>query len=313
MIFQLTRKTGMATLLAISILLMSVGCNSDIFMESTDSGQYLTASVDGDGGSAVFRIPFAGLVDVSFEMTSEAREFCSYYNHRGQPIDTVPSFSNVGKIIFDNDRIREVLTIGDGIVTYTSESNSIGVRKREIRLEYDYGVRYVMIDVGAGRPMELSEVVYDLPLRITEPSQVKTRRTTFRNNGHLPQNVVIRPWLQEQGSIMVEPVGSPWVHFERLVMDVPVYRDGGWTFEPVRDLTPGNRYSFVRPDRMSEVDVVVGPESNVNIMTDVTYSMAEAGGTMVYRNHVLDRTVLIPFECQSTYPVSYEIRVENIE
>ena len=55
------------------LLLLTTGCNNDIFVDEPPLGEEeIGATIDGDGGETSFKIPFKGLEHISIDVMSEA-------------------------------------------------------------------------------------------------------------------------------------------------------------------------------------------------------------------------------------------------
>lgn len=303
-----------AALLILTVTL--TGCNSDIFIEDTgfDNNGELTATIDGDGGSAVFTIPVKGLVSISFDLTSSAAKYCIYYNVNRDRVQPGIPASELGMIVFDNDYFGYSLTKNGDRLTVESQASPFFGNKIVIRLEYDYAIRFITVNVKEGRPIEFLGATYNSELNVTDNAKVITRSTTFHNNSSLQQTLDIYPYLQEQASILIDNLPyESWVKSERLTMLVPVMEDGKWTLRDKEGIMPGTAYKYMRPDYdMTEI-IDIPPYTSVKILTEITYSMATAPCTLIFCNQALERE--IEFDCTVTsyYPVSYKTRIENAQ
>lgn len=305
-------KPYASALITLCILVFASGCNHNVFLDGPDTPDNTSATVEGDGGETTFSIPTKGLEHISFDLTSEAQKYCTYYNSRGEIIDRSSPASEASKIVIDNDLIRQELVKNGNRLVFTSVSNTRDAFNLVIRLEYDYTVKFINIEILPGQPMELVEVNYDPDIEITDSAEVKTRSTGFTNHSSIPQTLEVHPYLQEMASILVEPskYGS-WTKGEKITMPVSVYDNGNWEMKEIAGIRPGTSYQYPRPDRMMTVYVDIPANSSVNAFTDVTYSKAEAHGTLFFLNPILDRQLSVDFTCTSLYPSSYKIRVEN--
>lgn len=298
-------------LIILSMITLS-GCNNDIFIDSPDIPDSMQDIIEGDGGEAEFTIPTKGLERISLDIYSENQKYCHYYNAKGEEISDKSPASEVSRILFETDYCKfEVLRKGKKIV-FRSICSAISSEDHEtIRLEYSHGVRFIYLVILPGKPLKLMAVNYDTPLSVTDNAQVKTTHTTVNNDGPLPTRVNVMPYAGENASVMVVPESDgPWAGYHRTVtMDVPFYQDGEWGMKEIADLQPGTKAYFLHPDRFMEVPVDIPAQSRVNISEYVTYSKAEAGGSFVFKNEILDVVITVPFKVTSLYPVSYEIKL----
>lgn len=303
-----------AALLILAVTL--TGCNSDIFIEDTgfDNNGEQTATIDGDGGSATFTIPVKGLVGISFDVTSSAARYCTYYSINGGRVHPGVPASELGMIVFDNDCLGYSLTKNGDRLTVESQASPFYSHQVVVRLEYDYTTRFIIVNVKEGRPIEFLGVTYNSGLDVTDNAKVITRSSTFRNNSSLQQTYDIYPYLQEQASILIDNLPyESWVKSEQLTMPVPVMEDGKWTLRDKEGIRPGTAYKYMRPDYDMTETIDIPAYTAVNILTYITYSMATAPCTLTFCNRALDRKIEIDCTVISYYPVSYITRIENVQ
>ena len=288
------------------------GCNNDIFIDEPDWEDFNDITIEGDGGEAYLIIPTKDLEHFEFDLMSESKRYCTYYNAHGDIIDPNSPASEISRIVFETrfDKL-ELIKEGSGLTIRSICSTSQYDSHWIIRLEYTYGVRFVKFTVLPGKPLHLVEVVYD-DMVIDDRAKVSSFREGFTNNGPLPQTLTIRPYLNELASILVEPVAwSSWLNGKRFDMPVPMYVNGEWVITPKKGIQPGNRFTYEGPDRFTKIEIDIPEYSSVNVFTDVVYSGAKVTGCMVFHNEVLDLTFSEDIKVTSLYPVSHEIRIED--
>ena len=308
-----TRILNYVVLMLVTLLVSA--CNNDIFIDGPMLDEDLHASVEGDGGTAVFNIPLKGLEYIGLDLTSEGEKFCTYYNDRGEPIDGNSHESEVARtVVFDNDLCRfEIIRKGSEL-TFRSHASPLYSSTWTIRLEYDYAVRFITVEVLQGRPLQLVDVAYLSDLQIDDSASVKTDRFGFTNGSSLTQIYEVRPYLNQLSFINVEPDRhNYWLSGLAVAMPVPVYVDGRWQFVEKTDIVAGYEYRYQPQGYLTKVDVEIPANSKVSILTDVTYAKAEASGTMTFLNVALDRRLMAYFTVTSIFPTGYEIRVEDAE
>lgn len=288
------------------------GCNSDIFVEEPDWEDFKEITIDGDGGEAILRIPTKNLEHFGFDLMSESKPYCTYYNAQGDIIDSNSPAKEIARIVFET-RFRKIeMRKGDSGLTVesicqTSQNDSHWT----IRLEYTYGVRLIDLTILPGKPLRLVEVAYD-EMVIDDRAKVTSFREGFTNNGPLPQTFTIRPYLNELATILVEPVvRNSWLNGEQFDMPVPVYINEEWVIKPKDGIRPGNRFTYEGPDRFTKIDIDIPEYSSVDIFTDVVYSGAKVSGCMAFHNEILDLTFSEDIKVTSLYPIRHEIRIED--
>lgn len=298
--------------LIIGLAVFMTACSNDVFIDGLDMPDEQTATVEGDGGHASFAVDVRGLDRISVDLLSEQQRNITYYNYSGEIITRNSPASDVGKIVFDNSRIEFIITKEGNRLYFESVTNTIGDASWIIRLDYNYTVKFVEVDVLAGKPMELLSVDYTTEVEIKERAETKTFKSVFNNNGESVYTIELRPYLNAQASILVEPdYAQTWVNGEEFTIPVPVYIGGQWQMQPHK-LRPGTSYKYSRPDYMMVDRVVeVAPYSSVSIYEEIIYDGAVCRGTMRFVNPVTDRRIDVDFKCTSLYPVSYEIHLEN--
>lgn len=297
------------------VMLLASACNNDIFIDGPMLDEDLHASVEGDGGTAVFRIPLKGLKYIGLDLTSEGKKFCTYYNERGETIDgNSPDPEVAATVVFDNDICHfEIIRKGSEL-TFWSMANPMYRSTWTVRLEYDYAVRFITIEVLPGQPLQLVDVAYVSEMQIKDTAQVKTHRFGINNGGAIPQTFAVFPYLNRFSSILVKPdKQNYWLGGMEVRMPVPVFLNGDWRLVEMPDIVAGHENSMQTSDDTFKVDVEVPAYAKVNVITDVTYSRAEARGNLTFLNVALDRRLTVDFTVTSFCPTSYEIRVEDAE
>lgn len=309
-------KKLVSTLIAVCMLWGMSGCNSDIFLDEPDIPDGTSVTIEGDGGEAEYAVPTRGLKHISLDVFSESEKYCTYRNTSGEVIDRKSPAAQVGSIVFENDFTKlEILKSGGHLTVRSVCQTSQYEGSWTIRPEYDYGMRFIDVKVLPGKPRRLIDVRYSTGLKVTDKAEVRHKRLLgFKNDGSATQTYEAMPYLQETATFLIESAQKDsWVKGEKIVMDVPIYNNGTWQLEERADFYVGTPYRYYRPDQLLTEIVEIPPYSHVEIFADVTYSKAEASGTLTFLNEVLDRRLTVDFTATSYYPVSYEIRVENVQ
>lgn len=289
------------------------GCNSDIFINEPDWEDYNDVVVEGDGGEANLIIPTKDLEHFGLDLMSESKPYCTYYDAKGEIIDSNSPASEIRQIVLETrfnklELIKESSKLTIKSICLTSQYDS----HYTIRLEYSYGVRFIELTILPGRPLRLVEVVYNDDMIIDDKAKVSSFCEGFTNNGPIPQTLTTYPYLNELASILVEPVvGNSWINGESFDMPVPVYVNDEWIIKTEDGLRPGNRFTYEGPDRLTKIDIEIPEYSSVNVYTDVVYSGAKVTGRMVFHNEVLNLTFSEDIKVTSLYPIRHEIRIED--
>lgn len=289
------------------------GCNSDIFIEDTDLPEIQDVMIEGDGGEATFTIPTKHLEHIGFDLMSTEEQYCKYYNARGELIDSKSPASEVHRIVFETmftklELIKEGARLTIRSICQTDRQDTHWT----IRIEYNYGVRFIELTCSPGTPIRLIEVIYNDDMITDDRAKVTSFRDGFTNNGPLQQTFIIHPYLNELASILVEPyTQNSWIQGERFNMPVPLYVGGKWVIQNKDGIEPGSKYTYEGPDRFTKVEIDAPPYSHISVFTDVIYSGARVTGHMVFHNEVLDLTFSEDIKVTSLYPIGHEIRIED--
>lgn len=289
------------------------GCNSDIFIDDSGFEEVEDLTIEGDGGEATVKMPTKNLVHFGFDLMSSSMQYCQYYNEKGDIIESNSPAKEVSRIVFQTTHSKlELLKSGSRFTIHSVCHASKYPTHWSIRFEYDYGPRFIELEVLPGAPIRLVEVIYNDDMITNDRAKVTTMRESFTNDGPLPQLYKIRPYLNELASILVEPERyESWTKGETFTMPVPVYVNGEWEIRPKEGIRPGDKFTYEGPNRMTEVTLNVAADSKVSVQTDVVYSEAKVKGQMVFHNDVLDITFFENIKVTSYYPTGHEIKINE--
>ena len=296
------------------VLLICAGCNNDIFVDDPVPDEGMKATVEGDGGEAVFSIPTKDLCLVDVDVFSEQKINLHYYNAAGEAIGHDAPVHELSKIVFASDFLNYevLLNWAKQQLTFKSICNPWSSHYNySIRLEYTYGIRFIKVTILPGKPLELEHVDYFDDLEINDIGDIHSEKSTFHNQGSIPQVFEVWPYLNELASILVEPrPNSRWLYGESLDMPVPMYEGGEWVLKKKSGIRGGIKYTYEGPDRFTKVAVDVPANSSATVTTYVKYSKAVGRGVITYRNVITGLIIPAEFEVTSFYPTGHEINVE---
>lgn len=309
----MNKRYSLAFVLPWLLMLLS-GCNNDVFLDEPQMPDDLSATIEGDGGETVFTIPTNGLEHISFDLLSESKKYCTYFNHSGSIIDSNSPASEVAKIVYETDfSKREIIHNGTQLIVRSICSTSDYDLKVGIRLDYSYTVKIIHVNILPGRPLVLENVEYNQNPLLTESTLVKTHTIQINNQSESEKDWEDYPYINALGEILVEPDRySSWLNYDYLPIEVPVYDDGKWTWQIKDQLKANVKYTYRRPDYMHKVTMTIPAKTVVRIYTYVTYVQAKASGVLTYLNEILNRRIIVNFNITSIYPVSYDIRIEEV-
>lgn len=308
-------KQLFASLAWMSILLSAPACNSDVFLDEPDIPEETSLTLQGDGGEATMSIPTKALKCISLDLMSDEEKYCTYYNLQNEPVGSDVAPSQLGSIVFETNFVALKIIKNGSQITIRSICNTIEFTYHyTLRLEYDYGTRFINFDVTSGQPMILDGIDYDPQLHVTDDGRIVTSHTRYTNNSSLPQTIGVMPYLNSYAATLVEPDrDGAWAKYETLTMKVPVYNDGTWALVEREGVKIGETLRYSVPDQMMKVPVTVPANSEVEIIKKVIFTAARNDGTITYENLQLGKRLKVNFTTTSYYPVDYEIRVENVK
>lgn len=304
-------KPAIRILLLICMMTIVSACNNDIFIDGPEMSDYSYAIVEGDGGSTSFSISTTGLLQITFDLFSENQKYCTYYDREGKEIPSTSPASELSCIVFENQYVRYELTKSCNILTFISVENSSSENKITIRLEYDYAVKFIEIEIERGKPLELIAVDYG-EMKINNAAETYTQTFRYNNDGPLTQTFTWYPFIQYKAMTIVEP-SEEWIRGDFVKIALPVYSDGEWILKESDSIRLGTKLTSYRPDYKTPVSIDVPPYSDIILISDVIYSRCQINGVMTFRNPVSCRLHVTQFMCDAIYPAVNEIRIENVD
>ncbi|MGL5273174.1 MAG: hypothetical protein ACRC8J_06795 [Phocaeicola sp.] len=103
-----------------------------------------------------FAIPPKGLKQIALDAMSDREKYCTYYNTQGEIIDKQTAASQLGSIVFETDLSMFILSKVGGKLTFKSLFQTLPYDLRwTIRLEYEYGMRFIHIEILSSKSMKL--------------------------------------------------------------------------------------------------------------------------------------------------------------
>lgn len=297
----------------LSLMLCVSGCNSDVFLDEPDLPEETSVTIEGDGGEATVSIPTKALKCISFDMMSDEEKYCTYYNLQSEPVGRDVAPSQLGSIVFESNFVAFKIIKDGSRLTIRSICHTFDYTYHyTLRLEYDYGTRFINFDIIPGQPIILVGIDYNPQLHVIDDGQIVTSHTRYANNTSRPLTVEVMPYLNRYATTLVEPDrDGEWVKYEILSMKVPVYNGSTWELAEQEGVKIGETLQYSVPHQMMTVPVTVPANSEVEIIKKVIFTAARNDGTITYENLQLGKRLKVNFTTTSYYPVDYEIRVEN--
>ncbi len=303
-------------LIIISLLFLISGCNDDVFVDVLPT-EDVTITVEGDGGAAELTISTKNLlnIDIDFYGSSSSQYRCRYYDVNGKEVESNCPASDISAIVYESNLIHfELRKEGNRLKFISNENALYNDYNVTIRLTYTYTTDIIDINITKGRPLELVSVVYDDNIEVKDNAFTLVDKSVFHNKGSVAQQVEVWPMLQAQtyayGSITAE---EPWA--SGFIVDMPVlqYSDGGWKLLLLGRVPTHGKYGLDIPNLLERVNVTVEAGANVSVSSIVTVAEATVTGVMFFRLPVSGRQYSSRFGCDAKYPISYEVKVDEID
>ena len=289
------------------------GCNDDIFLAAADELPEVTeTTIAGDGGEVVFDVPVRGLLTVTVDHLSDLNGL-TCYDHAGNVIPEGSPARQTARISFRAMLISYDIYIDGGrIRVCTIEHPSTIDGHISIRLDYDYGVKWINVTVQPGRPLEIVAVGYDTTMDVTSVRSV-AGTMTYLNDTSLPQLYQVRPWLGISGTGVVD-VPDIWAHGIKGCMRLPERdSDGVWSLGKERAVELSRTFYSYCQDWEYTVDVSIPAYAHVSVATEVTFDTVVTGGAVTFRAPVSGNEYHTIFKTTLTEPVAYEITLLDVD
>ncbi|MDE6334844.1 MAG: hypothetical protein K2L77_09400 [Muribaculaceae bacterium] len=305
------KQTLIPFYLLVSILLGS--CNNDIFIDGPAvPDENLTVIENADGGTVSFTIPVKGLQSITFDRMSNSR-YCTYYNKAGDVVSEKCPASDLAKIVYEGIQMAYQIDVDGKRLRFTSMENCSGRDVNvTVRLEYDYATKFLYIKILPGSKWELDSIGYDGPMMVVDDVDRRVSTMRISNSGPLPQIFRYKPYLNVRPTAVVS-TDDVWLKYEMVDMSLPEFVDGQWSMIPHEQVTIGVN-KVLGFDKVNEEAIIEVPAgSSVKAVCTVIISRAVTDGTITFRNPVSGRLHAGRFSCETYWPTSYTITVEDDE
>ncbi len=291
------------------------GCNGDIFVDGEELPEETGKIIEGDHGHFSLALSRKELKKVIIEHTAEDAEYFRYYGEESRPVPPDCPASELRQIDFENGLQMFTLSLSGDILDFRSYYNCSGRDNSvTVRLEFDYGVKYIYIVILPGKQLEPIFTDYDSGSKfdVTDNFDRVTRTISYTNDGPIPQTVYVQPYINARAQSQVMPDES-WAKGISLDMPLISYFDGHWGLMESADVHLGSVYLPPVWEKDLKVKIEIPANSSVRIVSTVNYSQATGRGKILMRNPSADTNFDLPFTSTTIYPVSYDIRIEDAE
>lgn len=298
----------------VPLLLLAVcfvtSCNNDVFIDGPEMPYETTETVEGDGGEVSFWIQTKSLKSISIDHYSDDLGF-SFFNHKGEQVKEECPASELARIHYENRwNIFDMTVDGDRVTFHNIENCRSDMVSRTIRLQYDYTVKFVHINILPGKPTEIIGTTYNPEIYVDKAQYVTYRTLRVSNASSQTTQVGVKPYMTVQSSCTVESKAI-WSHFIKANIAVPTYTDGRWCMGDERYLSLSSNEVYVSANSDVTEIVDVPANSTMSIVTTVIMSKAKSGGTIEFLNPVSGRRFSTEFTCEVMEPIDYTISTYN--
>ena len=302
-------------LLMCALWLASVcaGCNSDVFVDGPLMPQEQTLTVDGDGGSQSLKID-KGLKYLGVNLYDSQSGGFSYFNAAGEMIPADSPARDVARIAFDDGFAQFSIYLNGKEITVKSVCNPLGKRFYTVWLDYGYTMRYLLVNIAAGEPLEMVAAHYVEELNITDKARTQTRSMIYENGGDNTLEAYLAPYDDAPvvGRMELDSFSS-WADDGEYTLALPMWSDGKWQLKDFQGLRSGEEVRMSRPGKVEDVKITVPPHTRMRVYTYVYYTLAVTNGTMTFRNAVTGEETPAWFTVSTYYPMSYNVQTEILD
>jgi len=298
------------SVVAIICSFFAVSCNSDIFIDKNlDLPDETVVFVDGDNGHAEVSIQPKGLEYIYIDYIGGDVSPWKYYDARGNEVDWHSPASEISEIYYFTPFCEfSIGILGDKIYLNSMENCTGKELNFNLRLEYDYAVKYIMIHIMEGKPLELLYWHYDEEIQEIPNIKTGSRSLIFDNRSSSPAVVHIKPYQDVPVRACVEPEAS-WAKDINISLSVPVYSDDEWIYVDCPDIQLGSVFCFSSFDMDKSVPVTIPGNSKAEIRCTVNFSQIMARGELEFLAPVYGREHDTRFTCKVIQPMSYKIDI----
>ena len=286
-------------------------CNGDLFVDKVDIPPMTEVAIEGDGGEYHFPFPAKGLRQISVDLFDDRN--LTYLGHDGEELDPkLASPADLVEIRYTSVLLSYSIQVKTNSLTvHTLENATSEAQQVTVRLSYDYEVKFLVLNIEAGKPLEMVRMEYDEHLEVTDRYKTKSKKTRFANNTSQTQRVKSTN-VGFQGVTLVTPA-EQWADYQNICMTLPTYTEGKWMLGSAKDIQLKTSLYYNLKSWSEEKYVEIPPNSIVDIVTEVYFSKAVLHGQMTFRTSTSGRLHTTRFEAETIEPVDYEVTVKNAE
>ena len=269
--------------------ILLIACNNIFVDPIPDMEERI--QLDGYNGSKTVKLYKKGLTGISFDddFSYSWQPVVTYYGHDGETINNPGSVNEVSKATYYSRFFALEFNIkGDEAEIVALNNAYTDPVSIILYLHYDYTVKTVEIEIGVGKPYEITNFGHVIDDYITTTDTVKGISQTIHNNTSRPVNTTIYPYKEAPSRLTLTPAkGDEWSDRACGITGVPYFKNGEWTVYDTEDVeaTIGAATSFTSQavDPEEEAYVEVPPNSSVRVEISVIYATLKTGYSAIVR------------------------------
>lgn len=293
----------------------ATSCNSDLFIDADkEMPDDVTVYVAGDNGLAEVPIQPKGLQHIYVDEYSSAVSSYKYFNHNSEEVSADVPASEISQIWYYEPMCEFSIGLtGDRILISTYQNCAGSERTVSLRLEYDYGVKYINVHIAKGAPLEFLLCEYQGDFEIIENFRTEQSTMTIDNKGGNPSTVYVKPYQNYSIVGLIKPDES-WADYRQVEVAIPYYfeSEDEWFLHDIGDLTLMDTFYYDTYNKDKTVPVEIPANSKIRIIINVSFSRATSQGELLFRAPVSDNQFTVNYDCTVIQPVSYQIEIVEL-
>ncbi len=312
-------KINIFTIIALFGILCPA-CNNDIFVEPLpDIPEEIF--LDGFEGAEIVTIPQKGLKNVKFgdNYGLNWQPFTMYYDKEGNELYNPSKISDVSKILYSCKMFAVEFNIkGDEVEIVALDNAYTEPIEVWVLLDYGYAVKYMDINIGIGRPLEVKQFYHFIDEYVVESETVRVFKDNITNSTEQAIKVTVFPYKDALSKLILSPdEDDDWSSRATGTVHVPLFDGNQWSQYHTEDVdaTIGNTTTFISQtvDENEEGYIEVPANSTVSAILYVTYSKLKTGyGAEVgFPNIDIDWIVCGTLEVMQ--PIDYKLEISVLD
>lgn len=313
------RKIRIFTIIAI-LGILCAACNNDVFVEPLpDFPQEI--HLDGFEGTKIVTIPQKGLKSVEFgdSYGLNWQPFTRYYDKEGNELYNPSRISDVSKVLYACKMFAVEFNIrGDEVEIVALDNAYTEPVEVWVSLDYGYAVRYLNINIGVGRPLEIKQFSHFIDGYIVGTETVRAFKDNITNSTDQAIKVTVFPYKDAFSKLILWPDDDDdWSSRATGTVHVPLFNGGQWSQYNTEDVdaTIGKRTTFISQtvDENVEDYIEVPANSAVSATLYVTYSKLKTGYSAEVGFPNIDMDWIVSGTLEVMQPIDYRLEITILD